>query len=657
MKDYQKPFLGVAWYPEDWDAAEQDHDIAEMKRAGISIVRIAEFAWALMEPKAGEYKLDWLHAVVDRLDKDDIRVVMCTPTATPPTWFSKKYPDAFVVDENGQKAKRGWRRNHCSCNPDYLAACRAITSKIGEEFGQDERIIGWQIDNELDFQYCHCDHCLREFRLYLEEKYGSIEEVNRRWNLNIFSLRYDSFEDIEFPDHAQHNPHIRLEYLLFQSYVQARFLKEQADTLRPYVKAPIGTDAKPYNRIDYEKIAEAGDIMQFNHYDRPADLPQERFWFDLLRPLKDRPFWNTETSTCWIGGTDTFVRGLRPWGFCRINSWFPIALGGEATMYWLWRTHWAGHEVMHGAVMHADGRPFHIFEEVQQVSREFEKCSDFLTATKVKTDCAYLSTSLAWNMMETQSVVNGYHYFPVQLKGAYEPLVNSGIRTDVIGAPHSLDGYRMLVSSYILSLDEGDLPKRIEKFVREGGVWVVGPMTDIRDACGARYTKSPYGMLEKLTGVRRAYEMPDPDRLIKCAWSDGTEALTRDWYELFDDPDGDGLIRVTEGYPTLIGKAVALRRQVGKGVVYIVGAPLSDKDMKNIYAMAAKDAGIARYETEGTLILAPREGGDIRGLIVAECQNQAGSITLPTAMTDLLTGNTYSGKVELAPYDLLVLKA
>ncbi len=657
MKDYNKPFIGAAWYPEDWDKSEWEKDILDMKRAGVSVVRIAEFAWSLMEPKPGEYHFEWLHEVVDRLAKDDIRVVMCTPTATPPTWFSKAHPEAFVVDENGQSAKRGWRRNHCSCNPAYLAACREITTRIGMEFGKDERVIGWQIDNELDFQYCHCDHCLSEFRLYLEHKYGTIEEVNRRWNLNIFSLHYDSFEDIEFPDHAQHNPHIRLEYLLFQSHIQARFIKEQIDTLRLLVdkNIPIGTDAKPYNRIDYEKIAEASDIMQFNHYDKPSDLPQERFWFDLLRPLKPRPFWNTETSTCWIGGTETFARGLRPWGFCRINTWFPIALGGEATMYWLWRTHKAGHEMMHGAVMHADARPFHIFEEVQETKREFDKCADFLTATTVKAECAYHSTCLAWNMMETQPIVNGYHYFPVQLKAAYEPLVNSGIRTDVIGAPHGLENYRMLVSPYIMSLDEGDLPARIEKFVRDGGVWVVGPMTDIRDGCGARYTKSPYGMLESLTGAYRSYEMPDPDGYVKCAWTDGTAAATRDWYELFED-DGDAIIKVTDGYPTIVGKAVALRKRVGKGVVYLIGTSLSDADMKRIYSMAAKDAGITPYMTEGNLIIAPRTGDNMEGLIVAECGNKAGSITLPYPMTDLLTDRILEGKLDLAPYDLLVLK-
>ena len=46
----------------------------------------------------------------------------------------------------------------------------------------------------------------------------------------------------------------------------------------------------------------------------------------------------------------------------------PIALGGEANMYWLWRTHWAGHELMHGAVIDTSGRDMHTTGEVTQCS-------------------------------------------------------------------------------------------------------------------------------------------------------------------------------------------------------------------------------------------------------------------------------------------------
>lgn len=95
--EYQRnpaPFLGAAYYPEDWDDGEQPGDIAKMQEAGLKAVRIGEFAWRKMEPKEGSFHFTWLHEVVDRLKEAGISVILGTPTATPPIWFLRKHPDA-----------------------------------------------------------------------------------------------------------------------------------------------------------------------------------------------------------------------------------------------------------------------------------------------------------------------------------------------------------------------------------------------------------------------------------------------------------------------------------------------------------------------------------------------------------------------------------
>ena len=92
--------LGANYYPEDWDENLIDFDIAKMKECGFNVVRIAEFAWKKMEPNEGEYSFDWLHKIVDKMHKAQIGVILGTPTATPPHWFAKKFPDAaFGVRE------------------------------------------------------------------------------------------------------------------------------------------------------------------------------------------------------------------------------------------------------------------------------------------------------------------------------------------------------------------------------------------------------------------------------------------------------------------------------------------------------------------------------------------------------------------------------
>ena len=123
-------------------------------------------------------------------------------------------------------------------------------------------------------------------------------------------------------------------------------MHRQAAILRRYTKAPIGTDMMPTNAMGYEEMCGPLDVVMFNHYNSPSNLGDAAFWFDFLRTLKDRPFWNTETATTWNGSV-AVGQVLKPEGYCRVNSWLPVAFGGESNMYWLWRQHWAGHELVH----------------------------------------------------------------------------------------------------------------------------------------------------------------------------------------------------------------------------------------------------------------------------------------------------------------------
>lgn len=198
MDKIRCPMLGAAYYPEDWDESEQAHDIAMMVKAGINVVRIGEFAWAKMEPREGEYDFSWMHRVMEKLDKAGIKVILGTPSATPPNWVEEKDPEMRLLDDIGLRHDHGGRRHCCSNNPTYLRCSLEIAEAMAKEFGNDPRVIGWQIDNEIAaFDYgCFCPHCIRAFREHLQARYGTIDELNRRWNCNIFSQWYDSFEQI-----------------------------------------------------------------------------------------------------------------------------------------------------------------------------------------------------------------------------------------------------------------------------------------------------------------------------------------------------------------------------------------------------------------------------------------------------------------------------
>ena len=97
-----KRTLGVCYYPEHWPETEWAADAAEMVAAGLTWVRIGEFAWSRMEAEPGVLTWDWLDRAIETLGAAGLKVVLGTPTATPPRWMVDKHPDMLPVDAHGQ---------------------------------------------------------------------------------------------------------------------------------------------------------------------------------------------------------------------------------------------------------------------------------------------------------------------------------------------------------------------------------------------------------------------------------------------------------------------------------------------------------------------------------------------------------------------------
>lgn len=482
--------LGANYYPEDWEEELIDSDIEKMKECGFNVVRIAEFAWKKMEPAEGVYCFDWLHRVVDKMHEAGISVILGTPTATPPHWLIKKHPEIAMILPDGTRKSHGGRRHCCSNNPDYIRYSLNIVEKMAAEFGRDEGVIGWQIDNEIyhDLPGCCCEHCMAAFHTHLKDKYGDVEGVNRAWNLNLFSQAYDEIEDIPAPFNAWHNPHIKLEWNLSHRDSHRRFVHIQADVVRKYSSYPIGTDTMPVNGLDYRELNSYLDVSQFNHYS--TNLISVSMWMDYMRGFSRLPFWNTETQPCWNGSTCP-GNAFQNEGFIYMNTWLPIMLGGQANLYWLWRTHWAGHELMHGAVLDTSGRYTYANGEIRRAAAEFSKVDDFILDYKVKSDTALLYTSLNWNIKQTQDINSSLKSDTAYSEHFYKHILASGIHPDVIDAAEELDRYKLIFSPTAFTLEEHNFSERIEKWIRNGGVWVVGPMSDIRTAIGTKYKNLP----------------------------------------------------------------------------------------------------------------------------------------------------------------------
>ena len=647
--------LGANYYPEAWDDDLLDWDIQKMKEGGFNVVRIAEFSWKKMEPTEGNYSFEWLHRVVDKMRAAGIGVIMGTPTATPPSWFTKKYPESLTLSSAGVRTSHGGRRHCCSNNPDYLRYSFNIVKRLAAEFGNDRGIIGWQIDNEIyhNAPGCCCEYCMAAFHKHLESKYGDADGVNRDWNLNLFSQAYDRIEDIPAPVNGWHNPHIQLEWNLSHFDSHKKFVHKQAQIVREYSMAPIGTDTMPLNGFDYRALNEPLDVAQFNHY--KTDLLGVCMWMDYMRNFSRIPFWNTETQATWNGSTAP-GHSLQPEGFIYMNTWLPIMLGGEANLYWLWRTHWAGHELMHGAVLDTSGRYTYANGEIRKAALEFEKVRDFLSDYKVQSDTALLFTSLNWNIRLTQKISKSIENECGFVDVFYKSLIASGIHPDVIDCKEELEKYKLIFTPCAYTLEEHSFGERMEAWIRKGGVWVTGPMTDIRTAIGTKYKNSPYGFFEELTGARLSYILPDDNGTLLLQNDEGEAVGGSASYELFDVEEVEPLLVVKEGHSALLGKCASFIKKIGDGYVIMLGTLPEKKELLRIIKRAAVLADACTYNVDDGLMVTKRYSENDSLYIVASVGGKEGTFRFEGEYTDVISGEVYRDSLRLMPYELRILK-
>ncbi len=652
------PYFGAAYYPEVWPLEQVDADIALMKKAGMNVMRIAEFAWSRMEPQEGRYDFAWLHTVIDKLDRAGFAVILCTPTATPPAWLTSRYPESLFVNEAGVPDQHGARRHVCSNSPVYRDHCARIVTQMAREFGRHPAIIGWQIDNEMypkSSRGCCCAVCHRLFQDAMRTRYGTLDALNAAWCNGLWSQDYTSFSELPVPRTSTwHHPSLLTAWMQFQSDSYVAFTRHQADILHRFSKAPVGTDMMPLLGLSFHDIHRTLDVVQYNHYNTMESLWQAPFWMDLCRPLKSAPFWNTETATCWNGSVA--ANGFREPGFCRANSWLPFALGGEANLYWLWRAHRAGQELMHGSVVSSAGRPLHIFGEVQDIAAGLRKAGPFLTTTRpTPSGLAVHYSTFAWNLFNFHPIVNGFKYSDSLLNAIYRPMTEAQFRPDLIDPAADLAPYRLLVSPFLPALDESGLRNRLLAWIRAGGTWIAGPFTDIRNLDAAKFHAGPYGSLESWAGVHVRYEIPGDPRAFGLQWKNGRISQGSIWFDSYDLRGGRALASYTEG--PMKGLAAVVERKVGKGRILLLGTQLLPDDYQALLREAAAAAAVLpAAEASPNLLVVPREGRGGRGRVAVETHNKPATLKLERPAINLLTGRTHRHSLAIPPYGVAVLK-
>lgn len=650
--------LGVAWYPEQWPETAWERDLALMEDAGVRMVRIGEFAWSSMEPRDGEFDLDWVQRAIEAAARHSMVIVLGTPTDAPPAWLTQKYPDTLRVDESGRRAEHGGRRQFSYTSPRYRELSRRVVERMAQRFGGSPSVVGWQIGNELT-EDSFDEHSHRLFQEWLRARYGTLDELNRRWSTAYWSQTYDRWDQIPM-GRGRQNPALLLEYKRFVTDQWRDFVGDQVGVLRELVdpRQFITTNLGGLgwaNRFDRHLLSRDLDMISWDNYVGQGHLEPYRngATHDLVWGWKRRNFWVMEMqpgSVNWAPISNILDRGET-----RRMAWQAIGHGADCIAYWQWRSALNGQEQYHGTIVGPDGEPVPLYEEIQQLGRELAQASEALEGTSPVSEVAILHDYDSRWAIEFQRHHRDYDPVAVLLD-YYRPLRDAAQSVDVIAPTEPLDSYRLVVAPWLTVLPEG-LAGHLLGYVRAGGHLVLGPRSGMKDEWSALYPERQPGPLAgPLAGrVEQFYALLDPVP-VSGAWGSGTVSI---WAEQLStrDPETEVLMRYGPSNGWLDGQPAILRRHVGKGTLTYVGGLLDESLTRAAVHSWVEASGVrpALGPVPAGVEICRRAGPGREVFVLLNHGGAPVSVALPRPMRDILDPGAVVQSVRLPREGVAVL--
>lgn len=446
-----RPSLGVCYYPEQWNEAQWADDAKRMVEAGLQWVRIGEFAWSRLEAQEGVLSFEWLDRAIETLGQSGLRVVLGTPTATPPIWVVNKYPDMLAVDKEGRVRGFGSRRHYDFSHLGYRQEAARITGLMAERYANHEHIGFWQLDNEYschDTTLSYSPAALAGFRAWLQNRYVTIQALNQAWGNVFWSMEYNDFAQINLPNLTvtEANPSHWLDFRRYSSEQVVAFNKAMVEAVRNYDKTTpilhnymgkitdfdhfaVGQDLDAASWDSYplgflEDRVRADEAWK-NAFMRQGDPDFQAFHHDLYRAVGKGRWWVMEQQPGPVNWAPYNPVPLP--GMVRLWAWEAFAHGAEVVSYFRWRQAPFAQEQMHAGLLRPDHEPSFALKEVQQVAQELQALGEVETTTSPVAIVFDYESQWAW---DTQPQGKGFEYFYLVLE-QYQALRRLGLSIDI----------------------------------------------------------------------------------------------------------------------------------------------------------------------------------------------------------------------------------
>ncbi|SCP99297.1 beta-galactosidase [Anaerobium acetethylicum] len=667
---------GGDYNPDQWLHYPEilEEDIRLMKLANCNTVAMGIFSWVALEPEEGTFHFDWLDDRIDKLYENGIYTILSTPSGARPAWMSQKYPEVLRVASNRVRNLHGERHNHCYSSPVYREKIRIINTRLAERYSNHPGVVAWHISNEYSGE-CHCDICQENFRKWLKEKYGSLENLNHAWWSSFWSHTITSWSQIESPSPIgeRRTNGLNLDWKRFVTDQTVDFCKHEIKPFKEHnPDMPVTTNMMgTYEGLNYWKFKDVLDRVSWDNYpcwheedDNTHIAAFISMVHDMNRSFKGgKPFMlmeSTPSVTNWSP-----VSKLKKPGMHLLSSLHAVAHGSDTVQYFQWRKSRGSSEQYHGAVVdHCGHENTRVFRDVAEVG-EVLASLDEVVGTSVNAEVAILfDWENKWAINDAHGPRNCGMKYDETVAMHYKSFWKNGIPVDILDMDCDISDYKLLIAPMLYMVRQG-VGEKIERFVENGGTFVGTYWSGIVDENGLCFLGGFPGPLRKVLGIwseelECLYDHESNHIVFnkENGISLNGEFQCKDFCDLIHTEGAEALAVYKEDF--YAGRPAVTVNCVGAGKAYYIASRNGEDFIDGFYGKLIKEAGIKRnLETElpDGVTVQRRSDGENDFIFIMNFGTKERHIKLDDKeYSDLLTGEQNVREINLSLYGMRILK-
>lgn len=663
------PKLPSIWHggdysPEQWPTEVWDEDVRLMQLTRFTVATMGMFAWARMEPEEGRFDFDWLDDVVDRLTKGSRCFILGTPSAAPPAWLSKKYPETLRTGADGVRRGHGNRVNFNWASPIYREKCQEIVRRMAARYGAHPNLVAWHFSNEYGGED-YSEQSKAAFRQWLRRKFANdLDALNHAYWSAFWSHTYGDWDEIDPPGQPYGESAVNgltVDWMRFNTDQAVDFMLHEAEPLRTLSPGvPVTTNMMgTYPGLDYRRFARHLDFISWDSYPAPhASHSAAETWVatgfkhDLMRSLKPDAPWllmeYTPSSANWYD----HMTLKRP-GMHRFESYHALAHGADGLQYFQWRQSRGCAEQFHGAVVsHSGAENTRVFNEILELGKELEGLTD-LPGSLVKSDIAIVfDWENRWALDAACGPVRAEKGYEQTCIDHYKAFYNGGYAVDIVGMDDDLSRYRLVVAPMAYSLRPGFVD-RLHRYVEDGGVLLTTYLSGWVDENSLVFEGGFLAPLRKLLGIWSeeldALQPGQGNRLEVLDRNDlGVEGRfeARDFCELIHTETAEVWGVFKDDF--YAGRPALTENRYGRGSAVYVGARMEQGFLDKILLHLARRVG-----AEASIDVALPQGVIAR---LRKSTDRAFHFLLNSGSSRVTVNSPTWGQIHLGPFDATMLE-